>query len=155
MSRRHRPRPRPLAGFTYLVLLWWMAISSIMLAALAQQWSVESRRQREMELVFRGEQIKTALKSYLDNSPGDAKALPARLEDLLEDTRGPAVKHHLRRWWPDPITAEPWGLVREGEQIRGVYSRATQSPLGAPDGVKRYEDWRFEVDAVAVVPLGP
>lgn len=57
------------AGFTYLALLWWVAISSVMLAALAQQWGIESRLQREIELVFRGEQIKAALVSYQRNTP--------------------------------------------------------------------------------------
>ncbi len=133
-------------GFTYLMLLWWVAVSSVLLAALGQSWAIEARRQREAELVFRGEQIKAAIQSYRDATPGPVKQLPKRLEDLLEDARGPAIRHHLRRLWPDPISgSKQWGLVREGDTILGVYSESEQPPLRAPAGVARYEDWRFEL----------
>ena len=136
---------RALAGFTYLMLLWWVAVSSVLLAALGQSWAIEARRQREMELVFRGEQIKAALAAYQEATPTLPKVLPTRLEDLLEDRRGPEVKRHLRKLWPDPITgSHQWGLVREGGVITGVYSPSDQHPLRAPAGVTRYDEWRFE-----------
>ncbi|RZI81338.1 MAG: type II secretion system protein [Rubrivivax sp.] len=131
-------------GFTYLMLLWWVAVSSVLLAALGQNWAIEARRQREMELVFRGEQIRAAIQSYRDATPGAVKRLPTRLEDLLEDTRGPKDLRHLRRLWPDPITgSSQWGEVRDGDFIVGVYSRARQQPLRAPANVSSYEEWRF------------
>jgi type II secretory pathway pseudopilin PulG len=134
-------------GFTYLMLLWWVAVSSVMLAALGRSWSLEARRQREMELVFRGEQIKASILSYQEATPTMPKTLPTRVEDLIEDQRGPTVKRHLRRWWPDPITGSAdWGMVREGPFIRGVYSTSTQRPLRAPQGISSYDEWRFEVD---------
>jgi type II secretory pathway pseudopilin PulG len=136
---------REAQGFTYLMLLWWVAVSSVLLAALGQSWAIEARRQREMELAFRGEQIKAAIQSYREATPGPVKRLPTRLEDLLDDARGPTAKRHLRRLWPDPITgSKQWGLVREGEFIRGIYSESTQHPLRAPPGVNRYDEWRFE-----------
>lgn len=132
------------AGFTYLMLLWWVAVTSVLLAALGQSWAIEARRQREMELVFRGEQIKAAIQSYRDATPGAVKRLPTRLEDLLEDARGPTVQRHLRRLWPDPITgSKQWGEVRDGEFILGVYSLSQQQPLRAPADVNRYDEWRF------------
>jgi len=142
-------------GFTYLMLLWWVAISSVMLAALGQSWSLEARRQREMELVFRGEQIKAAILSYQEATPTLPKTLPTRIEDLIEDQRGPSVKRHLRRWWPDPITGSDWGLLREGPFIRGVHSMSAQRPLRAPQGISSYEEWRFEVDDSAVNKPSP
>lgn len=133
-------------GFTYLMLLWWVAVSSVLLAALSQSWAIEGRRQREMELVFRGEQIKAAIQSYRNSTPGPVKQLPKRLDDLLIDERGPVVQHHLRRLWPDPITgSSQWGLIREGEFILGVYSESDRRPLRAPAGVDHYADWRFEL----------
>lgn len=135
---------RSIAGFTYLMLLWWVAVSSVLLAALGQSWAIEARRQREMELVFRGEQIKAALLSYQEASPTLPKTFPTRLEELLEDRRGTQVKRHLRKLWPDPITgSRQWGLVREGDFITGVYSPSDQHPLRAPAGVTRYDEWRF------------
>ncbi|RZL02095.1 MAG: type II secretion system protein [Rubrivivax sp.] len=142
-------RARPSHGFTYLMLLWWVAIGSIMLAALGQQWALESRRQKEIELVFRAEQIRDAIQSYYDATPIEPKLLPTSIDDLLEDRRGPVLKRHLRQHWTDPITGSPdWGLVMAGPFLRGVYSPSKQHPLRAPTSIETYEDWRFETDAV-------
>ncbi len=134
-------------GFTYLMLIWWVALSGVMLAALADNWSHAMRRQREAELVFRGEQIRQAIEAYHKVIlPGGAAQWPSRLEDLLEDRRGPVMVRHLRRLWPDPITGDAsWGLVMEGVGIRGVYSTSTATPLAAPEGVAQYKQWLFAV----------
>lgn len=137
-------------GFTYLVLLWWVAISALMLAALGQRWQLESRRQHELELVFRAGQIQAALASYRRNTPDGQPGLPARLDELLEDQRGPTLRRHLRQVMPDPMTGGAWGLLLDGERIRGVYSLAKGVPLRAPEGVMSYDEWRF--DAVGAPP---
>jgi type II secretory pathway pseudopilin PulG len=141
---------RQARGFTYLMLLWWVAIGSVMLAAMGQSWSIESRRIREQELVFRAGQIQSALQHYHDATEGPAKVFPAKLEDLLEDRRSGHIKRHLRRLWPDPITSNPdWGLVKDGAQILGVYSRSLKVPLSPPEGVKVYSDWAFMAEGGA------
>jgi type II secretory pathway pseudopilin PulG len=134
-------------GWTYLMLLWWVAISSMMLMALARSWTLQSQRQKEAELVFRGEQFQAAVTSYLQ-SGNPPQAYPPTLEALLEDRRGPVIKRHLRQLWTDPITGSPaWGLIKdEQDGIHGVYSLSLREPLGAPSGVDRYIDWRFEVN---------
>ena len=45
------PRHR---GFTYLMVLLWVAISGVMLMALSRAWLLESRRERDTELIYRG-----------------------------------------------------------------------------------------------------
>lgn len=135
-------------GFTYLLLLWWVAISGVMLAALGHSWSLDARRQREAELVFRGEQMVRALQSYGVATPAGQVGLPLRLDELVEDRRQEVVVHHLRRHWPDPITGQAWGLVLEGDRIKGVFSTSTSAPVSGPAHVHRYEDWRFEVSAI-------
>jgi type II secretory pathway pseudopilin PulG len=134
-------------GFTYLMLIWWVAISGLMLSALADNWSHAMRRQREAELVFRAGQIRQAIEGYHKViTPGGAAQWPTSLEDLLDDRRGPVPKHHLRRLWPDPITGVlRWGLIKEGGGIKGVYSESEAKPLAAPDGVERYKQWHFVV----------
>lgn len=136
----------PARGWTYLMLLWWVAIGGVMLMALGRSWGLEGQRQREAELVFRGEQIRAALASY-SRAGQPAGQFPATLEELLEDKRGPALQRHLRKLWPDPITGQPeWGFVRdENNGIRGVYSLSARTPLGGPSGTLTYADWRFEV----------
>lgn len=132
-------------GFTYLMLLWWVAISGVMLAALGHSWAVEARRQREVELVFRGEQILRALETYRLSTPEGQASLPMRLEDLLDDRRSGVSKRHLRRLWPDPITGEDWAYVWAGDRLRGVYSLGKGVPLSGPEGVQKYDEWRFEL----------
>jgi type II secretory pathway pseudopilin PulG len=130
-------------GWTYLVLLWWVAISGVMLMALARHWSLQSQREREAELVFRGQQISAALQAYHDTT-ATQKVYPTNLEDLLQDQRAVTVKHHLRKAWPDPITGQDWGLLRDENQgIRGVFSTSGKAPLGGPPEAKSYADWVF------------
>lgn len=145
-----RSAPLKKRGFTYLMLLWWVAIGGVMLAAVAQSWSLASRRERETELVFRGEQIRQAIQSYYDDSPQEPKTLPPSLEALLEDRRGPVVRRHLRRLYKDPITRDgEWGLVKEGALVKGVYSLSPQKPLRGLDRYERYAQWSFDVNVAA------
>lgn len=133
------------------MVLWWVAISSVILVAISQQWAIESRRQREIELVFRGEQIRQALDAYYEQAPeGQVKVLPKRWEDLLEDTRRGHPVRHLRQVWSDPITGGSLGVIRAGPYIKGVFSTATGHPIRAPSGTDSYQNWRFELDKVSV-----
>lgn len=140
------------AGFTYIALLWWVAISGVLLAALGQQWKLEARRQRELEMVFRAEQIQEALLRYQAATPPGQQPHPERLADLLEDRRGPQVRRHLRQLWNDPITRQPWGLLLAEGRIRGVHSLSDAVPVKAPDGVTMYSEWLFEVPVMQASP---
>ncbi len=155
MSARRAQRSR---GFTYLMVLLWVAISGVMLMALSRAWLLESRRERDTELIYRGEQIRAALNAYaaVPVSTGASRA-PTRLEDLLEDRRSGQVVRHLRRVWRDPITNSPnWGLVKDANGgIVGVYSVSKRLPLLAPQGVKRYDEWRFGGDGGATPVASP
>lgn len=156
MSRGHRASRS--GGFTYLMLLLWVAISGVMLMALSRSWVLESRRERDTELIYRGEQIRDALTAYaaVPVSTGSSRS-PARLEDLLEDRRSGQVQRHLRRAWRDPITNSlDWGLVKDDKGgIVGVFSRSKRVPLLAPEAVKTYEAWRFEIDPLTPAAAPP
>ena len=142
-------------GFTYILLLWWVAISGVLLAALGQQWLMESRRQKEAELVFRGQQVGQALRGYRDATPEGQPAAPATLGELLDDRRAPKPKRHLRQPWPDPITGKPWALEIFGGRIVAVYSSSKAMPIKPPEGVERYDQWRFDVNAPTRPVPGP
>lgn len=129
-------------GFTYLWLIFALAAIAAALAAIAQPVSLAARREREAELMFRGNEIARALTTYREATPGDAKQLPTSLDDLLEDRRGPRMRRHLRRLYPDPFTGAPdWVLVTTDDgRIAGVHSRSGTPALrtvdlpGASDG---------------------
>lgn len=153
-----RGRARRARGFAYLVLLLWLAIAGALLAALGTHWSFESRREREQELVFRGEQYRRAIESFAApinlNGCSNLQQLPASLDELLEDRRCGLVRHHLRKAYADPVMRSPdWGLVLEFERIRGVYSRSTAEPIRRIEGVKTYSDWRFVANSAVQMPV--
>lgn len=151
---QHGRPARGARGFTYLALLWWVAISGVMLAALGSQWRLDAMREREAELVFRGGQIQAALAAYQANTPAGQAALPAELSDLLDDARQGPAKRHLRRLWNDPVTGRPWGTLRTEEgRIRGVFSASDRKPLTAPEGIGSYREWLFEAQAIAAQPV--
>lgn len=135
-------RRRPLArGFTYLLLLFGLAIAGVALAALGTQWQVVAQRERETELLFRAIQIRDALQRFHDQTPDGQARLPRTLDELLSDARWPVPRHHLRRLYADPFTrAADWQLLREaGGGIVGLHSRSAQPALrqqALPAGVQ-------------------
>jgi len=141
-------------GYTYLLLLFFVAASSIALAISGEWWYRDAIREKERELLFVGEQFAAAIGRYYESSPSAAKQLPRNLEDLLHDRRHAAVRRHLRRIYVDPLTGRrEWGLVRNpGGAIIGVHSLSSGRPLrragftpGREDfaAAGDYTRWRF------------
>ena len=123
-----------------------------MLMAVSRSWVMDARRQREAELIFRGEQIKQALQSYYDAQ--EPKTLPTSWEALLEDRRGSKLLRHLRMLYKDPITLDgDWGVIKQGPFIKGVYSLSTLKPISGKDERLSYQDWRYEANAVVAPAL--
>lgn len=142
------------AGFTYVGLLISVAVLGVGLAATGQVWRTAAAREKERELLFIGNQYRTAIMSYYAGTPAGQIRYPRSLEDLIEDRRMPAMRRHLRRVYPDPITGgEKWGIVAASDGgIAGVFSLSEQPPLkiagftGANakfENAERYSDWKF------------
>ncbi len=140
-------------GFTFLGLMFAVAIAGIALAGTGTLWQMESRREKEKELLFIGEEYRRAIGSYYDKSPGAQKQFPEKLEDLLLDKRFPNPTHHLRRRYRDPMTADgEWELIRQQGRIMGVASRSSGKPIKIAgftaeqegfDSAASYADWYF------------
>lgn len=141
-------------GFTYLAILFAVAVLGIGLGAVSDVWVTASQRDKEAELLQVGNEIREAIGRYYDASPPGAKRFPGRLEDLLKDNRFPMVRRHLRKIYQDPITnSTTWGLiVSPAGGIIGVHSLSDQAPLKttgfaltdiAFDGKGKYSDWTF------------
>jgi type II secretory pathway pseudopilin PulG len=153
--RRHCRPPRPIArGFVLLVFLLALALLGIATLAAADVWNVTRQREREEQLLWVGDQYRTAIRHYFyGGPPGAGRALPTSLEALLDDDRFPIPVHHLRRLYPDPVTgSSEWGLMQVGDGIIGVYSRSEAQPLklagfGQSDlafaDKTSYRDWVF------------
>ncbi|MDD5248623.1 MAG: type II secretion system protein [Rhodocyclaceae bacterium] len=141
-------------GFTYLGLLFAIALAGVALAATGTVWSFERQRQREVELLFIGQQFRDAIASYYEHSPGLVKRYPAKLEDLLKDNRFLTVQRHLRRIYRDPMTGlRQWQIVPAPEGgVMGVFSGSAAEaikhagfPPGLSDleGTTNYAEWKF------------
>lgn len=149
--------PQRQAGVTYLGVIFAVAIAGIALAGTGVVWSLESRRERERELLFVGEEYRGAIARYAAATPGaaqgEAVAYPERIEQLLVDTRSFPAAHHLRRPYRDPMSdRNDWQLIRREGRIVGVASRDGRRPLkvsgfarGQEDfaGAGSYADWKF------------
>lgn len=150
-------RRAPGNGFTYVVVLAWVALVGIGLAITGELWRTAAQREREAQLLFIGEEFRRALNSYYEQSPG-VQRFPTSLSALLRDERYPTVRRHLRRMYVDPMTGKAeWGLVRQPEGgIVGIFSLSTAQPLrtgnfsGANEGYagsRKYSEWVFRADA--------
>ncbi len=142
------------AGFTYLGALVLVVVTGITLSAAGQYWSTVMTREKEKELLFRGDQICRAIDSYYSATPqGRQPSYPSRLEDLLKDPRYLESRRHLRRLYTDPMTGGKWGIISDAKGgVKGVFSLNEKAPLksgGFPtgyesfEGAKAYKDWKF------------
>ena len=86
------------SGFTYVAFLVFVALSGAGLAAYGEFASHTAQREKEAELLFRGEQIRNAIASYYRKE----QRYPQALAELLEDKRFPMPVRHLRRLYRDP-----------------------------------------------------
>ena len=128
-------------GYSYLAVLFLVALTAAGLAALGQAWSTAAQRERERELLFRGGEIARAIAAYALATPNPPQQYPKSLDDLLADNRSPKPRRHLRRAYEDPFTGKPdWELVAEPGQpgaFSAVRSRSEHPLLReyGPDGV--------------------
>lgn len=148
-------------GFGYLLVLFTLAAMGLLLAGAGQVWHTSAQREKEVELLFIGQQFRQAIASYYALAPDAAKQYPAKLEDLLEDKRFPMPRRHLRQLYRDPMTGRAqWGLVKAGDGIVGVHSLSDGSPLktafegrdAALAGSSRYDQWVFSADTAGTAP---
>lgn len=141
-------------GFTYISLLAVIAILGISLGAAGKYWSNVMQRDREEELLFRGDQYRLAIERYYYAIPG-RNQYPPSIDDLLADGRSPQGKHHLRRRYPDPMTGEDFVEIRDPltKRIIGIRSASEKAPLRQTNfpppydalftGMTRYSGWEF------------
>jgi len=163
----HAPRRRRKeAGYTYLFVMFLVVLTGLAATAVTHQWKTEIRREREAELLFRGDQIRQAIgQYYLLAHGGSAHAFPRSLDDLIKDSGSSATHRYLRTLYKDPITGEDFELVKEGDYIKGVRSSSTAKPIKVgnfpPDyqsfaGKTSYHDWVFiyQPPGKAPTPVG-
>jgi type II secretory pathway pseudopilin PulG len=166
-------------GFTYLGLLFVLALGGVGLAAIGQAWQQATLREQERESMFRGQQIADAIGAWqaaalrgamVESAAADGPAKPeanaapvlADLTKLLEDLRDGQLRRPLRRLYTDPLTGQAdWVLLRDARGvISAVHSRSDRRALltqglAASSGSHppRVSDRHFHPRAQAPAPM--
>ena len=155
---------RSACGFTYIALLAAIVIIGITMTAAGKYWQHVMMREKEEELLFRGDQYRQAIERYYTAIP-TSHVPPQSIENLLNDDRTPQGKRHLRKQYKDPMTGEDFELIRDmtkGNRIVGVFSKSEREPLKQADspepykefeGKKSYRDWKFTLNTAQTVTV--
>jgi len=85
-------------------LLVAVGMMGIIMSMVLPSWRTFAKREKEAELVFRGEQYMRAIELYQRQFPG---AYPTDLESLVE-------QKFLRRIYLDPVTGEAFQILPQG-----------------------------------------
>ncbi len=111
------------AGYTLVMFVVVIALMSIAMGVAVQTAEFQMRREREAELIFRGEQFIEAIRLYRVKYG----RYPMQLKEIYE-----AKPRVVRKKWKDPITdSENWGLVYLGQEGRELVPGGRQAgPVG-------------------------
>lgn len=122
---------RRCGGFTYVWVLFAVALMGIGLAVTGMLWSKVAAREREAHLTWVGEQYVRAIASYYEAVPGSARKYPPTLDELLIDSRFAGTRRHLRRLYANPRSGRfDWRIVPAvGGGVMGV-----EAPEGGSGG---------------------
>lgn len=154
------------SGYTYFGLLLAVLGASLAVSAGAALLGNEARRDKEVELMFAGDEIRRALELYHAKNADGPHPFPKKMEWLLRDPNQPSLQRYLRRIYRDPVhdqdvedasvASGPSGewmvIVDANGQIVGVHSNSAREPLKRAGFPKRYEafgqarrysEWKF------------
>ena len=110
------------AGYTMVMFVMVIAIMSIAMGVAVQTAEFQMKREREAELIFRGQQYIEAIRLFKTKYG----RYPMKLKELYE-----AKPRVIRKTWKDPITdSENWGIIFLGQegQRRGQQGRQLAGP---------------------------
>ena len=109
-------------GFTMVALLVALSVMAVIMSAVLPVYSTIAKRERETELVFRGQQYARAV-SLFQRKYGNA--LPPSIDVLLE-------QKFLRMKYKDPITGDDFQVVGPGSPELAFALNATPTTGGQP-----------------------
>jgi type II secretory pathway pseudopilin PulG len=108
-------------GYAMVALLVMMAVMAVAMTVALPAWSTMSRREKEAELVFRGEQYARAIALFQRQYAG---AFPPSIDVLVEG-------RFLRKKFKDPITNDDFQTIAVGEAVEQAQTTDPLAPAGA------------------------
>lgn len=114
-------------GFLMVALLIAMAVVAIWMTAALPSWRQQAQREKEEDLIFRGEQYAMAIVLYQNKNRG---ASPPDIDILVS-------QRFLRKKWKDPVTGCDFlpigrGVVTDANNCPKYAKVGTTQPLAAP-----------------------
>jgi type II secretory pathway pseudopilin PulG len=103
-------------------LLVAMSVTAVLLTAAMPVWKQMARREKEDELIFRGQQYARALRLF---SAKYANAGPPNLDVLVE-------QRFLRKKYKDPITNDDFQPILAGQAVPGASTNPQRGGAPAP-----------------------
>ena len=158
------------SGFTYIAVMMLVVVMGIALSKTGTYWSTIAKREKEEELLFRGDQIKKGIEQYYKwtaQKHGGQGLYPENLEELLKSKFSMAPKRSLRKIYKDPMTAKAdWIIFTDpaSKRMMGVRSASNDVPLKVSnfpfvyrdfEGKTKYSDWVFVYRAQPQAPGQP
>jgi type II secretory pathway pseudopilin PulG len=131
MTSSPQGRTNSEAGYILLAVLFLVALILLSLAVAAPRVAKSIQRDKELELIHRGEQYKRAIKLYYRKFG----SYPASI-DQLENTNN---IRFLRKRYTDPMTGkDDWKIIHFGQahvQTLGLFGQPIATAGGGPGGV--------------------
>lgn len=134
-------------GFIMVAMLVGIAVAAVWMAAALPAWRHQMQREKEAELIFRGEAIARAIYLYRQKT---GQALPPSLDVLVS-------RKFLRKKYIDPITGKDFQTVAGATQspggqtfgamqagMIGVRSSSPDQSIRVYNGQQLYSQWVFD-----------
>jgi type II secretory pathway pseudopilin PulG len=112
------PRLAGSRGYAMAALLVAMSVMAVLLGALLPQWNTLATREKEQELIFRGNQYARAIGLFQRKF---ANTAPPTIDVLVE-------QRFLRKKYKDPIT---------NDDFQPIYANQAPQGVSAPSGAQR------------------
>jgi type II secretory pathway pseudopilin PulG len=127
------------AGYAMAALLVMMSVMAVTLSVALPVWHTNARREKEAELIFRGEQYARAVVLFQRRY---ANAVPPNIDVLVNE-------RFLRKRYKDPITGEDFQVVGPGTPLPGVGPdpQAAGDTGGTPGQTQRMQQLMSETAA--------
>ena len=127
-------------GYAMAALLVSLAVMSVLMTAALPAWRHAAQREKEAELVFRGEQYARAVALFRSKN---ANAFPASVDVLVQG-------RYLRKKYLDPVTNKEFDVIGAAAQNL----MPGQPPAGGPQGGRQGGPMGGRGGPVAQPPAG-
>ena len=130
------PTGKRQSGYTYLLMLFIVAMAGYALAGLGGSWQAATQREMRREVEFVLDAYGNALAAYRLATPDGKSYRPQRLEELLDDTRSGVRRRHLRRLYANPLSGKhDWRTRRDALGIVGLCTPGPTPQCSAAEAV--------------------